>query len=254
MADADGRGHLATVEVDYIRSSATATPAIIDRLQIERRDVHVLDARPVLRHMTLDTAGFTVVRSGLDGSMPAEDLASAAAETAARCTGADSCIVYSINHPGSSEPWLFVNRPRLVHGGPTPRMAKELAGWSPTAADGQNEQHSALLELSLPKAGHTAFRMAWVHGQTIRQSDLEPVSIPDDHGSRELLVARFSPDHVWFHLPQVAPDEALLRKTWDSRTDGRARWSIACALDRSGTELVQLLLLARFDSPAGSRS
>ncbi|MEQ8858501.1 MAG: hypothetical protein RIC56_07635 [Pseudomonadales bacterium] len=245
---------MATVEVDYVRYSAVAIPAIDDRLQIDRRSVHMLDARPALRHMNLDTAGFTILRSGLDGSMPAEHLASAAAETVARYAGADRCIVYAINLSGASEPWLFANRPRLVHGGPTPGLARKLAGWSPTAAEDQNEQHCALLELSLPRAGHKALRMAWVHGQTIRRSDLQPVSIPQDDGRGELVSARFNSDHVWFQLPQIAPDEALLRKTWDTRTDGRARWSIACALDQSGTELVQMLLLARFDSPAGRRS
>jgi hypothetical protein len=35
---------------------------------------------------------------------------------------------------------------------------------------------------------------------------------------------RYSPKHRWLYFPRMAPDQALLLKTYDSETDGRARF------------------------------
>jgi hypothetical protein len=40
----------------------------------------------------------------------------------------------------------------------------------------------------------------------------------------EIFVMRYSPAHRWYYFPRMAPDRALLLKTYDSETDGRARF------------------------------
>jgi len=40
----------------------------------------------------------------------------------------------------------------------------------------------------------------------------------------EIYVMRHSPAHRWVYFPQMAADQALLLKTYDSETDGRARF------------------------------
>lgn len=40
----------------------------------------------------------------------------------------------------------------------------------------------------------------------------------------EIYVMRYSPQHRWFYFPKMQPDQALLLKTYDSETDGRARF------------------------------
>lgn len=40
----------------------------------------------------------------------------------------------------------------------------------------------------------------------------------------EIYVLRHSDNHKWWYFPKMAPDEALLLKTYDSETDGRARF------------------------------
>lgn len=40
----------------------------------------------------------------------------------------------------------------------------------------------------------------------------------------EIYVMRWSPNHRWYYFPQMAPDQALLLKTYDSEIDGRARF------------------------------
>ena len=40
----------------------------------------------------------------------------------------------------------------------------------------------------------------------------------------EIYVMRHSPNHRWYYFPHMQPDQALLLKTYDSETDGRARF------------------------------
>jgi hypothetical protein len=40
----------------------------------------------------------------------------------------------------------------------------------------------------------------------------------------EIYVMRYSPSHRWYYFPKMEPDQALLLKTYDSETDGRARF------------------------------
>ena len=40
----------------------------------------------------------------------------------------------------------------------------------------------------------------------------------------EIFVMRHSDDHRWWYFPRMTPDQALLLKTYDSETDGRARF------------------------------
>jgi hypothetical protein len=40
----------------------------------------------------------------------------------------------------------------------------------------------------------------------------------------EIYVMRYSPQHKWFYFPRMTPEQALLLKTYDSETDGRARF------------------------------
>jgi hypothetical protein len=47
----------------------------------------------------------------------------------------------------------------------------------------------------------------------------------------ELQLVRFNPDHRWYYFPQMTRDEALLLKTFDSATDGRARRVVHSAFD-----------------------
>jgi hypothetical protein len=40
----------------------------------------------------------------------------------------------------------------------------------------------------------------------------------------EIFVLRHSPQHKWWYFPHITPDQAILLKTFDSETDGRARF------------------------------
>jgi len=40
----------------------------------------------------------------------------------------------------------------------------------------------------------------------------------------EIFVLRHSAQHHWWYFPRMSPDQAILLKTYDSETDGRARF------------------------------
>jgi hypothetical protein len=47
----------------------------------------------------------------------------------------------------------------------------------------------------------------------------------------EIFVMRHSPQHRWWYFPRMTPDHAILLKTYDSETDGRARFLGHSAFD-----------------------
>ncbi len=63
----------------------------------------------------------------------------------------------------------------------------------------------------------------------------------------------YSPDHVWYWFPRMRRDEALVFKTYESLTDGRARWTAHTAFhdptsapDARPRESIEIRTLAFF--------
>ncbi len=61
---------------------------------------------------------------------------------------------------------------------------------------------------------------------TVRPEDLVAVERRAEERTGELQVALHDPGQCWYYFPQMQMDEALLFKTFDSETDGRARFTI----------------------------
>ncbi|HNI33925.1 MAG TPA: CmcJ/NvfI family oxidoreductase, partial [Microthrixaceae bacterium] len=61
--------------------------------------------------------------------------------------------------------------------------------------------------------------------QTLAAEDFVTADLvyPDRVG--EIYQFRHRPEHRWYYFPRLAPDEALLIKCYDSRTDGPARFA-----------------------------
>ena len=51
----------------------------------------------------------------------------------------------------------------------------------------------------------------------------------------EIQQALYNEAHRWYYFPQMQPDEALLIKTYDSATDGRARFTIHTSFEDPAT-------------------
>ncbi len=61
---------------------------------------------------------------------------------------------------------------------------------------------------------------------TVRPEDLVSIERRAEERIGELQVALHYSGHRWYYFPEMQMDEALLFKTFDSQTDGRARFTI----------------------------
>jgi hypothetical protein len=68
--------------------------------------------------------------------------------------------------------------------------------------------------------------LALCDATTVRPEDLVSVERRAEERTGELQVALHYPGHRWYYFPEMQMDEALLLKTFDSETDGRARFTI----------------------------
>jgi hypothetical protein len=66
--------------------------------------------------------------------------------------------------------------------------------------------------------------LAVCDARSVAPEDLVPSDLVYRDRVGETYGVTFNPDHRWFYVPEMQPDEALLLKCYDSETDGRARF------------------------------
>ena len=66
--------------------------------------------------------------------------------------------------------------------------------------------------------------LAMIDCRTQVDADLLRMELKYRERTGEIYVLRHSPAHRWVYFPQMEADQALLLKTYDSETDGRARF------------------------------
>ncbi len=59
--------------------------------------------------------------------------------------------------------------------------------------------------------------------RTVSEDDLVPTPLIYPNRKGETFQVRYSPAHRWYYKYGLTPDEVLLIKCYDSKTDGRAR-------------------------------
>lgn len=75
------------------------------------------------------------------------------------------------------------------------------------------------------------FPMAFCDSTSVDNDDLVPVKRLSSDRIGEIQYALHNPKHRWFYFPAMTMNEAALIKTYDSATDGRARFTIHSAFD-----------------------
>jgi len=73
--------------------------------------------------------------------------------------------------------------------------------------------------------------LALCDARSVSDGDLITVERHSKDRIGEVQQVIFNPDHEWFWYPRLQADEALLIKTYDSATDGRARFSVHTAFE-----------------------
>lgn len=67
--------------------------------------------------------------------------------------------------------------------------------------------------------------LAMIDCRTQDDADLLRMELKYRERTGEIFVLRHSPKHRWVYFPHMRPDQALLLKTYESQTDGRARFA-----------------------------
>jgi hypothetical protein len=101
--------------------------------------------------------------------------------------------------------------------------------------------------------------LALVDARTVSAGDLLVAERRYPHRVGETYQLRYNPDHRWFYFPLMRRDEALVFKVYESRTDGRARFTPHCSFvdptsspDAPPRESIEVRTFAFFTQPQSS--
>ncbi|MCL4801102.1 MAG: methyltransferase [Burkholderiales bacterium] len=243
-----------------------------------RRRMTIRDARPVVDRLRLDEHGFEL---RAHRSAFADFYSEAAVrkryypevEAAVQAmTGAAAVIVFDHNvrsavraargEPGVRTPVDSAHNDYTEQSGPK-RKGEILAAAGRADLAGR---HVAFVNLWRPIVGPVWDNpLAVCDARSVAAADLVPTDIhhfgEDDletpRHSGQIYSLRHAPAHRWYYFSAMRPDEALLLKGYDSRTDGRARFmphtgfaNPACPREFVPRESIEARTLVVFDEPA----
>ena len=240
------------------------------------RAMAILDARPAADRLSLDEHGFELHAHGSafdDFYNEAEVRAHYYPEvelTVRDLTGAAAVIVFDHNvrsavraargEPGVREPVDQAHNDYTEQSGPERQRAVLEAANRTDLAD----RHFAFVNLWRPIIGPIVDTpLAVCDARSVANRDLIPTDIhhfgEDDleapRHSGHVYSLRHNPRHRWFYASDMQPDEMLLLKCYDSRTDGRARFmphtgfrNPACPTDYTPRESIEARTLVVFDA------
>ncbi len=120
-----------------------------------------------------------------------------------------------------------------VHNDYTPRSGPQrLRDLLPDEAETLLKSHFAIINVWRPIRGPVQESpLAVCDAQSLRQDDFVASDLIYPHRRGETYAVTFSPNHDWYYVPNMQPDEALLLKCYDSAEDGRARFTAHTAFD-----------------------
>jgi hypothetical protein len=202
------------------------------------RKVAIHDARPLARTASLDDEGFGVLRhrsrvESFDDEDEIRQVYYAETENLLKeITGADRVFIFDHTVrrrvPGAQDRRAGTRQPvARVHVDHTdasgPQRVRDLL---PDEAEELLRGRVQIINLWRPirHPVHDA-PLAVCDAQSVTFSDLVPSDLVYPNRVGETYSVLFNPAHRWFYVPQMRPDEALLLKCYDSKTDGRARFA-----------------------------
>jgi hypothetical protein len=208
----------------------------------EARRVHIDDARPLTRELSLDANGFVLVdhRTAVEDFFAA-DLKAAYYPEVERLvqsiSGAMRVVVFDHTLRTGDvteqqtrkirEPVLWAHNDYTEWSGP--QRVRELV---PDEAEHLLQHRFAIIQvwraINQPIQRNP---LAIVDARSVSMSDFVRAErrYPDRVG--ETYQLSYNPSHRWFYFPRMRRDEALVFKVYDSETDGRARFTPHTSFD-----------------------
>lgn len=205
----------------------------------EPHTVAIGDARPIASELSLDREGFALVRqqSAVRDFYDEEEVKRVYYPEVERllqeATGADRVFVFDTTVrrrvPGAVDRWGSgprqpVPRVHVDHTAKSgPQRVRDLL---PDEADELLRGRVQVVNVWRPIRGPLLdMPLAVCDARTVRPESLIPSDLVYRNRVGETYAVTFDPEHRWFYVPEMATDEALLIKCYDSETDGRARFA-----------------------------
>jgi hypothetical protein len=232
--------------VVYLYPPPPGIPARSGRLEKHRMAVH--DARPPAPGLSLDAEGFclrshrTAVRDFLDDAEVRSLYYPEIARLARSASGASRAWVFDHTLRASAEGndgFGAVRTPvRVAHCDYTiasgPQRVRDLLEAEEAAL--VLRHRFAIVNVWQPLKGPVQESpLAACDARTVAQQDLVATEMRYPDRTGETYALAYAPSHRWFYVPQMRADEAFLMKTYDSATDGRARFTPHSAFDLPDT-------------------
>jgi hypothetical protein len=126
---------------------------------------------------------------------------------------------------------LLVHSDYTVNSGP--QRVRDIL---PAEADGLLQRRVAFYNVWKPLYRRVEeLPLAMCDATTHVDSDMLTMELKYRERTGEIYVMRHAPGHRWLYFPLMTPEQALLLKTYDSETDGRARFMGHTAFEHPDT-------------------
>jgi hypothetical protein len=201
------------------------------------RTVAIRDGREVLGNFSLDTSGFVLIEhnSAVRDFYDSDEVESVYYPELERLlkreTGAERVVVFDhiVRNPVlAGRGQRGVRAPaKLVHNDYTsksaPRRVRDLL---PQEADRLLGSRFAEINVWRPIRGPVeSSPLALCDARSLDATDIVPVDLVYRDRVGEILGFLHNPRHRWYYFPRLKPNEAILLKCYDSKDDGRARFT-----------------------------
>lgn len=204
----------------------------------EPHAVSIHDARPSIGQLSLDEQGFALVRqhSAVSDFYDDDNVKSVyyleAEKLLKEITDADRVFVFdhtvrkrvdgvADRDGGPRQPVARVHVDHTDRSGP--QRVRDLI---PEEADELLKGRVQIINLWRPIRGPLKDSpLAVADASTVRFDELVGSDLVYPHRVGETYSVRFNPEHRWYYVPDMTPDEILLLKCFDSRKDGVARFA-----------------------------
>jgi len=232
--------------VVYLYRPPPGVPAQSGRY--EKRRVAIADARPIAPQLSLDVQGFclgdhrTAMRDFRDAAELTAVYYPEIERLAKAATGASRVWIFDhtlrASTPGSDGFGAVRTPVRVAHCDYTiasgPQRVRDLL--PPEEADRVLRHRFAIINIWQPLKGPVQEApLAVCDARTVPPPDLvgTDMKFPDRTG--ETYALAYGPAHRWYYFPLMRAHEAVFMKTYDSATDGRARFAPHSAFDDPST-------------------
>ncbi len=202
------------------------------------REVDIHNAWPQVGRLSVDQEGFELHEFGARFEQFDDDEAvktqfyPQVVDYVKRHTGAQRVEVFDHTIrkrlPADLKQQTTVQRPAvmLVHSDYTPHSGPQrVRDIVPADAEALLQRRVAFYNVWKPLYHRVEeLPLAMIDAQTQVDQDLLRMDLKYRERTGEIYVMRYSPQHRWYYFPLMEASQALLLKTYDSQTDGRARF------------------------------